>query len=406
MNTRYILCALMLLCGYSFAADQVFLKSGDDYDGTVIEDNGNTVVVKTTSGATRSFRRSDVDTIIYGKKPTGSAAEPAPAATAAGADTKKEGISKPLPVGEVGPEGTKADGTKADGTKKTDTAKADGTKTDDKTDAKEKGEKGEKTDAQKAAEEEEKAWKEWTPPPGLSSFPDHAKRMDKAKEQKFIEDLDKLANADTSAAAKGEILGMGKEVLPYVIAGCMHASADTRTACMKMLGQIPDNKAATKQAIEVFYAAMPTDGKAAWFQVQFIDAVKETLPIITGQTFITVQARDSLVQQGLKGYIDWYNANFQSLPPQLGEKKFDKTDADYVKKVAESRKLKLQKRDFPSPPAPSDLQSTPNKVNNRPPLNESTAQRESDKNYAKDFNNRVGRDDPLKRPQDKTNSGE
>ena len=134
--------------------------------------------------------------------------------------------------------------------------------------------------------------------------------------------------------------------------------------------------------------------------------MKETLPIITGQTFITVQSRDSLVQQGLKGYIDWYNANFQSLPPQLGEKKFDKTDADYVKKVAESRKLKLQKRDFPSPPAPSDLQSTPNKVNNRPPLNETTAQRESDKNYAKDFNNRVGRDDPLKRPQDKTNSGE
>jgi len=66
----------------------------------------------------------------------------------------------------------------------------------------------------------------------------------------------------------------------------------------------------------------------------------------------------------------------------------------------------IHHRDFPSPPAPSDLQNTPNKVNNRPPLNETTAQRESDKNYAKDFNNRVGRDDPLKRPQDKTNSGE
>lgn len=254
--------------------------------------------------------------------------------------------------------------------------------------------------------EEEKAWKEWTPPSGLSSFPDHGKRMDKDREARFLDLLSQLGQPDNQAAvdtAKSQILSMGKDVLPYVVAGCYHANAGTRAQCMKMLGQIDGNKTATKQAIEVFYAAMPTDGKAAWYQVQFIDAVKDTLPIITGQSFITVQARDSMVQNGLKQYVDWYNANFQALPPQVGEKKVDQTDKDYVKKITESRKLKLEKREWPAPPSPSDLQAT-NKTNDRPVLNESSTQREADKGYSKEFN-RVGRDDALKRPQDK-NSGE
>lgn len=422
MNTKNVICATLLASGLFtgalIAADQVFMKNGDEMEGTVTEDNGNTVVLTTLSGTSRSFRKTDVDTIIYGKKaapaptPAPIQVEPAPAAPVA-TSAQPATPAQPAPATAMGtlpaqpaappniPPVQPAQPALGVGVTKTGEAQQPVAADANPNPAAPAGDS-------KKPEDEEKAWKAWTPPPDLASFPDHAKRMEKEKEARFMAALPQLGTRDNPSvvdSAKTEILGMGKAVLPYVVAGLQHANVETRTQCMKMLGQIEGNKNATKQAIEVFYAAMPTDGKAAWYQVPFIDAIKETLPIVTGQSFITVQGRDALVQEGLKQYIDWYNANFMQLPPQLGEKKIDKTDPDYVKKITEARKLKLDKREWPAPPAPSDLQTTDNKDNDRPPLNESTTQREADKAYAKEFN-RIGRDDALKRPQDKDNSGE
>jgi len=376
MNTKHVICSAVLasglfaLAGQLHAADQIFLKNGDEFNGTVTVDNGNTIVVTTDAGVSRSFRKADVDTIIYGKKPIGAPPAPATAPVATPAQPAAAGATQAGPAGGKTVDPANPAKTDAKGDAKTDA------KGDAKTDAKgdEKGDaKGDgKLDPAAAAAAEEKEWKEWTAPPGLAGFPDHAKRMKKDKEAQFNELLPQLGTLDNPGvveSAKAQIMGMGKDVLPYVVAGCQHATVGVRTQCMKMLGQIEGNKAATKQAIEVFYAAMPAEGKAAWYQVQFIDAIKDTLPAITGQSFITVQARDALVQQGLKQYVDWYNANFLTLSPQLGERKFDKTDKDYVKKITDSRKLKLEKRDWPPPAAPSDLQTTANKTNDRPPLN-------------------------------------
>ena len=62
----------------------------------------------------------------------------------------------------------------------------------------------------------------------------------------------------------------------------MHANVDARTACMSLIPTM-DGKRAIKQTIEVFYAAMPNEGRCACYQVQFIDKIRETLTAITGQ---------------------------------------------------------------------------------------------------------------------------
>ena len=78
---------LVLLSGFlamsmSAFADTVFLKNGTEVEGTVTEDNAHTVSIRTASGATRSFRRSDVDTVVYARNLPKQVKELPPAATA------------------------------------------------------------------------------------------------------------------------------------------------------------------------------------------------------------------------------------------------------------------------------------------------------------------------------------
>ena len=63
----------LALCGLC-RADTVFLKSGDEVEGTVVQENDLQVTVKLEGGATRTYRRSDVDSII--KTPRAAGAEP------------------------------------------------------------------------------------------------------------------------------------------------------------------------------------------------------------------------------------------------------------------------------------------------------------------------------------------
>ena len=447
----------LALSGTGARADTVFLKSGAEIEGTVTVDDNNTVVIKQTNGVVRSIRKADVDTIVKSARVNVQAApEPAPvqvipAAPAAPAVPASPAVPAapvvpapgapivpvPAPVANpaapavpapngvapaapavpgapaapavpgapaapaVGPNGEPAPAAPPNppGTVLAPAAPPAAPA------APEVGPDGQPIDPEKAKYEKE--WKEWTPPPGLAMFPDHAKRMEPAKEVMFMQALDALAsagpgNTDGINKAKGDIAALGSDALPYVVAGTQHQNVDARSACMSLIPQM-DGKRAVKQVIEVFYAAMPADGRCAWYQVQFIDKIRETLVALTGQTFINVQSKDALVQDGLRQYIDWYNQVYLTLPPQLGEKKVQQTDPEYGKKITELRKLKLVKRDWPSPPAPSDLQD-PNNLGAQkgtPALNEATTQRQSDKDFAKDGFQKVGRDDAFKRPQDK-----
>jgi len=372
-----ILAVGLLSLGWALAchADTVFLKNGTEVEGTVVEENNNTVVVKLRHGANRSFRRVDVETIVYENKPL----TPKVAAPVEKPEVKVEPVK---PADKAAADAKKEE-------KKDDKAKADdpNAKKDDKA----------KADDPKAKKEED----DWSPPPGLAGFPEKAKRMDKAKEETFINALEKLGADDETArtAAQGDIAALGPDALPYVVAGINHTSVFARSACMTLVAQF-NGRAAVKQVIEVFFAAMPESDAAATWQVPFIRAIKATLPAISGQSFITGEADKLSVQDGLKKYIDWYQANYDRLPPQLGEQKLDATDPEYDKKLKEARALKLAKRSWPRPPMPSDLAVGPNKQNVRPAQPEGSGERPADKAYGETVQ-KVKSADALKRDIDK-----
>jgi hypothetical protein len=161
---------------------------------------------------------------------------------------------------------------------------------------------------------------------------------------------------------------------------------------MTLVGQL-NGRSAVKHVIEVFYSAMPDTGEAATYQVPFIRAAKATLPAITGQSFINVEADKSLVQDGLKKYIEWYEKNYDRLAPQLGEQEIEPTDPEYDKKLAAARKLKLAKKSWPRPPLPADIVSSPS---NKPRPMEKDVIRENDRNYGNSIP-KLNRDDALKR---------
>lgn len=375
MNARFGMktAACVLLGGALFAgscpADTVILKNGTDIEGTVTEDNNNTVVIKQKNGTVRSFRKSDVDAVVYDRRVAPKVE--APASSAAEAKPPAKTDEKPADP-------------------KTGTGPAPATT--EKKDDKETGAKTESKDPDA----------DWKAPDGLTGFPDKAKRMTPEKEAAFKAGLEKLASDQETVRAEGKaaIAALGPDALPYVVTGINHSSVYARTACMNLIPGM-GGKAAIKQVIEVFYSAMPDGGEAATYQVPFIREIKTTLSSITGQSYINVEPGSALVQDGLKKYIAWYNENIDTLEPQLGEKKIDKTDPEYVKKLADSRKLNLARKSWPRPAMPADMVSGPGATTSgRPAVPPGATERPADEAY-RDSIKKTDRADALKRPQDK-----
>ncbi|HYG77393.1 MAG TPA: hypothetical protein VEK08_20470 [Planctomycetota bacterium] len=390
---------------FSLRADTIYLNNGSEVNGTIVEENANTIAVKRANGTITSVRRSDIEAIVYDRKkdegglkttarrtevkpPEPKAAEskpldtkPAPATTdvkpavPATAEAKPETAATPekpaTPAAETKPATGEpkltADVTKTETKQdppKPDAPKAEAPRTAAKPEEK-KPEPGKKDEAKK---------EEWTPPPGLPAFPEKAKRMSKEKEEQFMSALARLATTEEAprVAAKNEIAAMGPDVLPYVVAGINHVNVEARSSCMSLIGQL-NGRTAVKQVIEVFYSVMPEKDAAPSWQVPFVRAIKETLPTITGQSFISVQPDKALVNDGLKKYIAWYTENFDRLPKQLGEPEIEPTDPDYAKKLKEARSLKLVKKDWPRPPMPAEM------VGGKPPPPASASERPADR---------------------------
>ena len=305
-TTSFLWASLLMPLCLMAKADTVYLSNGDEINGTILEDNGTTVVVKTANGAVRSFRKADVDSVVYERR-----GRPTPTNTST----------------NTNPNGTKPE---------TGTAKT--TTTDSKDPA-----------VAKTSDDN------WTAPPNLTGFPDHAKRMDKAKEKVFMYALEKLANSDESVRneARNDISDLGPGAIPYVVAGLQSENVEVRAACMRLLGQF-DARSAVKASLEAFYAAMPDRGAAAEFQVPFIRAAKETMPVLTDERFIEVDPKSAQVQDGLRQYVEWYNTHFDKIPAQLGEPKLDTTDKDYAAKLKDARALKLAKKKFKDPAEKTD----------------------------------------------------
>ena len=270
MKTNFLLCAgfLFPLCLLA-RADTVYLSNGDEINGTILENSKTVVVIKTLGGAIRTFRKSDVDTLVYEHRTRQKPVEITAAKTA-----------------DVG-----------------------------------------------------------IAPLDLPGFPDRAKRMDKTMEKVFMYALEKLASPDESDRddARNDIADLGTAAVPYIVAGLQSENVEVRAACMRLLGQI-NARDAIKPALEAFYSAMPEHGPAPEFQLPFIRAAIDTLPAITGQSFIEGDAKSAQVQDGLREYIEWYNANFDKIPVQLGEPIIEATDRDAVAILKDARALNLTKK--------------------------------------------------------------
>ena len=73
----------VVLCGIACGlgrpacrADTVYLTDGTEANGTIIEENASTVVLRLDNGTLRSYRRDDVDVIVHEKKAPGAQAAP------------------------------------------------------------------------------------------------------------------------------------------------------------------------------------------------------------------------------------------------------------------------------------------------------------------------------------------
>jgi hypothetical protein len=325
------------VCAFAAHADTVYLLDGREINGTIVEDNNATVVVRRENGSMQSFRRSDVDAVVYNtvKRPLSSGvviAKPEPKPVAAPE-------VKPAPAESATAPETAAPAVPAPATPATETAAST------------------PPAAPVKAEPAPAKKKEWTAPPGLAGFPDKAPRMAPEKEEQFMNIMAALATVDPNAraSAKSALIAMGPEVLPYAIAAAQHTHAEARASAMDAIGNLPNGSAAIKNVIEMMYSALPEAGEPASYQVPYIRAGKSTLQKITGQSFITVEPSSALVQVGMKAAIDWYNANIDRLPKQLTDPELDQTDPDYVKKLKEARKLVLARREWPRPPMPADI---------------------------------------------------
>ncbi|HEY3324040.1 MAG TPA: hypothetical protein VGP72_26545 [Planctomycetota bacterium] len=392
MRATQALAVIVLACtvGVCCRADTIFLKDGSEINGTIIEENSSTIVIKRSTGTIQSFRRADVETVVReskvakpaevlpAEKPKETAApkEVKPAIkpedkTATGdakkLDTKtgdvaakveppKEGTAKKEDEKTANGDVKKEDPKTSETAKKEDGKKEEVATKDEKAEPRKK-EDGKEETAKKEDGKKEEVKDDWTPPPDLPGFPDHAKRMSEDKEKAFLAALERMATPDAGqrSAAKGEIAALGAEALPYLVAGIQHANVEARASCMSLVGQL-NGRTAVKQVLEVFYSAMPATGQAANWQVPFIRAIRDTMPAISGQPFVpAVMPESAMVQEALKHYIDWYNENFDRLPAQLGEKKIEPTDPEYLAKLKTARELKLAKKEWPRPPTTAEL---------------------------------------------------
>jgi hypothetical protein len=352
--------------------ETVFLKDGEEVVGQIVERTPNAIVVKEwRSGLLRTIKRVDIDLVlaepssppprVTARTPELAKAEETKGSQAAkpkaGETTQpKTGQGKPPKAGETTQGGeTKAGETKAAGAGEAgkaepgkETATAEG-KTEPGKEAGEEGKAEPGKEAGKAAEEESAEEKK----PEIS--PELRKVFDSAMVQLDSED------PTERGAGKQAIEEAGTEIIPALVEGLNHKRTEARAAVADLLGNM-NARNAVKHLTEAFYAALPDAGRPAAYQTIFIRSLGNALSKLTGQTFITTEAKNELVQGACQQYIDWYNSNYDRLPKQVGEPDIKPTDPDYVAKLRDARKLKLAKREWPRPPMPADIVQGQEKV--------------------------------------------
>jgi hypothetical protein len=365
------LCVLLSVPSAPVLGETVFLKDGEEVVGQIVARTPNAIVVKEwRTGLLRTIKRVDIDMILAEPAaPPGRVTAPTPeppkaeAAKTAKAAKPKAGETTPAKTsqgkqpkaGETKAAGA-GEGGKAEPGKETAAGEEGKAEPGKETAAGEEGkaEPGKET----AAGEEGKAEPGKEPGKAAEGENAEAKKPEVSPELKkiFADAMVQLDSEDPTerAAGKRAIEEAGTDIIPALVEGLNHKRTEARAAVADLLGSM-NARNAVKQLIESFYAALPDAGRPAAYQTVFIRALGNALSNVTGQTFITTEAKNELVQGACQQYVDWYNSNYDRLPKQVGEPEIKPTDPDYVAKLKEVRQLKLVKRDWPRPPMPADI---------------------------------------------------
>ncbi|MCK6474708.1 MAG: hypothetical protein L6R28_23555 [Planctomycetes bacterium] len=339
---RLLCCLGLFLLGFGTAhtcaaEDFVVLDDGSEIRGTIQEESSSALTIKETdSGQIRSVRKDHCVMIERAKKAAIQDVQQvvrvqvsAPSETKTG-DTENTGQKE----GGEGEKAGKKDGEGGDEgeAKEGDEKGGEGGKTADK-----KGEKG-KGEANVDA----------------NGWPILDEKLKASYDEAFAKiDSDNPAERSEGRSA---LSALGKDIIPELIKGLNHIRAETRGICAELLGEFSARNAA-KAMVESFYANMPDKGACAWYVRPYINSLKSALPKVTGQSYIGVESRSPLVQDALKQYVDWYNGNYDRLPPQVGEEVVDPTDPEYMDKIQKARALQLARKSWPRPAQSSELDS-------------------------------------------------
>lgn len=354
-------------------ADTVFLKNGTELEGEIVEETPTTVVFKERlSGAVRSIKRENVDLVVRDRPKTDDSSL---FTFGTGMRNRRtEEAKKSAETADVPPaEGEKSAEEPAEGAKTEAGETPEGKKTEGDAGTEEAGEKPAEGDP-KAGETAEK--KPAEPAEKVDPF-----AVPKDKKDAFDKAVKGLGSEQPSEreASKAKLKALGKDVIPGLAKLLQHSDAETRRTACDILNDL-NAKNAIKQLVETLYAVMPGAGQAASYQRQYVRSLKTALQTTTGQAFISVEPSSPLVQDGLKKYVEWYNANFDRLPPQIGEPEIEPTDPKYYEKLKEARALKLEKREWPRPPMSADIVT-----GEKPPAKPETYTRPEDKKYEEQF---------------------
>ncbi|MBE7465173.1 MAG: hypothetical protein HS116_16980 [Planctomycetes bacterium] len=365
-------------------ADTIFLKNGSELDGEILEETPTTVVFKERlSGAVRSIKRENVDLVVRDRQKTDDSSLFTFGTGLRNRKTQEEKKTAEEPGDKPPAEGEKTGEETAEGAK-TGEETAEGAKTGAEADPEGKnteGDAGTEGTGEKTAEGEPKDGETGAKKPAETEEKADPYAVPKEKKDAFDKAVKGLGSEKPSdrEAAKAKLKSLGKDVIPGLAKLLQHSDAETRRTACDLLNDL-NAKNAIKQLVETLYAVMPGSGQAASYQRQYVRSLKTALQTTTGQAFISVEPSSPLVQDGLKKYVEWYNANFDRLPPQIGEPEIEPTDPKYYEKLKEARALKLEKREWPRPPMSADIVT-----GEKPPAKPETYTRPEDKKYEEQF---------------------
>lgn len=172
-----------------------------------------------------------------------------------------------------------------------------------------------------------------------------------------IPQLSEFAESGDRSAAEETLRAAGPVGLSALYQyGLYNAIPSVRTRAAQLLGEQGGQKA-IKPLIEAFYsAASPT---IAPYQVQYVETLANQLARLTGQDYYFYARRTARAPEIAAGMLDWWNSNWQNVPPQLGEPKLDPTRRDYAELLRKVRTLNLIHRDFPGANLPPEVAAPP-----------------------------------------------